>query len=291
MLDHKGISSYLLITFGLTYAIEAILIALGVRLDQGPALAAQITIAGVMWVPAFATFITVKFITREGFAIARLQIGSWKPYLAIALVLPIAFALVYGMTWALGLGTPDWHLSETMAMMAKTGVDISTAPPSTTIVMTLFFATLFITPLINSVFGFGEELGWRGYLLPKLMVLGKWRAYLALGIIWGLWHAPLITMGFLGAINPWGGILAMIGLTTSLGLLINEFTLRYRSSLLAGWIHGVFNSQSYGIWRLLFPSVTPFLGGMTGVIGLLVWLALGLGAWAIFKNQPPAMTS
>jgi hypothetical protein len=48
----------------------------------------------------------------------------------------------------------------------------------------------------------------------------------------------------------------MVGLTTALGVYINELTLRYRSTILAGWLHGLFNSQGYGIWRILFPTST-----------------------------------
>lgn len=54
----------------------------------------------------------------------------------------------------------------------------------------------------------------------------------------------------------------MSGLTTALGIYIGELNLRHRSSILAGWMHGVFNSQCYGIWRLLFSDVNPLLGGI-----------------------------
>lgn len=46
--------------------------------------------------------------------------------------------------------------------------------------------------------------------------------------------------------------------------------------ILAGWIHGAFNGQAYGIWRILFPDVNPLLGGLTGLVGIAVWTALGL---------------
>jgi len=46
--------------------------------------------------------------------------------------------------------------------------------------------------------------------------------------------------------------------------------------VLAGWMHGVLNSQGYGIWGLLFHNVNPLLGGATGLIGIIVWLALGI---------------
>jgi len=278
MLDRKGLYAYLGITFVVTYAIEGVMALSGVRFDKIPPILAQLAVAAVMWVPAMAALITMKFITREGFGIANIRFGSWKPYLATALLVPAAFFLIYGLTWLLNLGQPDWQLEDLMGLMASTGADMSQAPDPSLLLAGMLPLTLFFSPFINSLFGFGEELGWRGYLLPKLMPLGKPRAYLLLGVIWGLWHLPLLLVGFLVPDKPLWAVIAMIGLTTTLGVYINELTLHYRSSILAGWVHGVFNSQSYGIWRILFPSVNPYLGGMVGLLGWIAWLVLGLGA-------------
>lgn len=110
MVDRKGILSYLLITFGITYTIEIALILAGFRVTNIPAVYGQLIIAGVMWVPALATVITIKFVTKEGFGITNLRIGSWKPYLFTALVIPACFIATYAITWLLGLGGPDWNL-------------------------------------------------------------------------------------------------------------------------------------------------------------------------------------
>jgi membrane protease YdiL (CAAX protease family) len=174
------------------------------------------------------------------------------------------------------LGQPDWQLTGFRALMASTGVETSTMPPPAVILPAVFLASLFLGPTVNGVFGFGEELGWRGYLLPKLMPLGRLKAYTVVGVFWGLWHAPLIAVGFNYPGYPSLGIVGMVLMTTALGIYINELTLGNRSSILAGWVHGAFNGQAYGIWRLLFPQVNPVLGGFTGLIGTTVWLILGL---------------
>jgi len=276
MLDRKGLFSYLAITFGLTYAIDAILIASGFRVTEIPALGGQLAIAATMWVPALATLITIKFVTHEGFGITNFRFGSWKPYLATAVLVPAVFAIIYGLTWLLGLGQPDWQLREFTDMITQAGGDLSQTPPPELLLPLIFLSTLFFSPFINAVFGFGEEFGWRGYLLPKLLPLGKPKAYLISGIIWGLWHAPLILIGFNYPGTPILGIIAMMGLTTALGLYIGEVSQQNRSSILAGWMHGLFNSQAYGVWRILFPTVNPLLGGVTGLVGMVVWLAVGL---------------
>jgi membrane protease YdiL (CAAX protease family) len=274
--DWKGVSAFLLITFALTYAVEGALALSGFRWEGIPPIIGQYIIAGVMWVPTLATVLTIKFVTREGFGITQLRFGRLKPYLSAALIIPLIFAITYGLTWLLGLGQPDWKLDSFMGLLASQGADLSTAPPASTLLAVLFVTSLIVGPTINGLFGFGEEFGWRGYLLPKLLPLGKAKAYLILGTIWGLWHAPLILTGFNYPGYPVLGVIWMCLLTTTLGIFINEMTLRYKSSILAGSIHGAFNGQAYGIWRILFPSVNPLLGGMTGLVGIAVLLALGL---------------
>ena len=284
MLDRKGILWFLLITFGITYLVEGIMILTGFRVTQIPAIGGQLAVASVMWAPAVAALITIRFITHEKARTILLRFGpSWKPYLVCALLIPLVFTLTYLITWALGLGQPDWQLKSFFGMIATTGVDMSTAPEPGMLLTGLFFSSLLAAPFFNSIFGLGEELGWRGFLLPRLMPLGKWKAYGLLGLIWGLWHAPLILIGFNYPGYPILGVLMMILLTTALSIFMNEMTLRYESAILAGWIHGVFNSQAYGIWRsLLFANTHPILGGITGLVGIVVLALVGFATvvWA-----------
>jgi hypothetical protein len=287
-LDKRGIAWFLVLTFAITYLVDLGLILAGFRFEAPGAVIAQLVVATTMWVPAFAAFVTIRFVTHEGYANTGLRFGSWRPYVATAFLVPAAFLVIYAITWGTGLASPDWELTELMRSMEQAGADMAEAPPTGVLLPVLLFASLFMAPFINSLFGFGEEYGWRGYLLPKLMPLGKPLAYVSLGVIWGLWHAPLILVGFNYPGYPVLGVLGMIGLTTTLGIYMNELTLHYRSSILAGWIHGVFNAQGYGIWRVLFPTANPLLGGITGLIGMAVWLAIGLATAWYYKDKPAA---
>ena len=80
-LDLKGIFSFLSITFVITYVIEGGLILSGFRITLLPAIYGQLIIAAVMWVPALATILTIKVITREGFAIVDFRFGSWLDFI------------------------------------------------------------------------------------------------------------------------------------------------------------------------------------------------------------------
>lgn len=275
--DWKGVSTFLLISFAITYALEGILIMIGIS----PILKGlgQYMVAMAMWVPALAVVLTIKFVTHENWSIANIRLGEWRPYIAIGLIIPVCFILIYGLSWILGLGNPDWNLDYFRGLFAAAGKEAPTIPSPWIFWPAAFFVTLIVAPFFNCVFAFGEELGWRGYLLPKLLPLGKIRAYLLVGIIWGLWHLPLVLAGFMYPGQPLGGILMFTLLTVILSIFINELTRRYQSSLLAGWIHGVINTQRLGFLALLFPNVNPWLGGFSGVIGLVVWAALGV--WII----------
>ena len=288
MLNKKGILAFLLITFGITYTVEFGMIFSGVAFSllKTP-LSAQLTVAAVMWAPALATFITVKFITHEKFSDTGLHFGSWKAYLATWAAMPAFFILTYALTWGLGLASPDWEIRPLWNLVRESGADMSTAPSPHWVVVALLGSSLFAAPWINSLFGFGEEWGWRGYLLPRLMPLGKVRAYLLTGIIWGLWHTPLILVGFgYQGQNPILAAVMFIGMTTTLGIMMNELALHYRSAILAGWIHGVFNSQAYGIWRMVFYDYNPLWGGFTGLIGLTLLVVMGLVTGRLLNRQP-----
>ncbi len=199
-----------------------------------------------------------------------LRVGSLGPYFLTLFIAPTVFAAMYGLSWAFGLTEPDFTMA---ALTAAIGSD----EPVTreTVFQIMLPLSIFLGPFINFVFGLGEELGWRGFLLPRLMPIGKIPAYLVLGILWGLWHAPLIWAGFNYPGHPIAGIIMMCVLSTAFGFFINEMTLHYRSSLLAAFVHGAVNAQGYGIWAWLFPGTDPLLGGGTGIIAAIVWLVTG----------------
>ena len=104
-IERKGILAFLIITFVITYAIEGVLIASGFRFAAIPGAYGQLVVAVAMWVPTVATLVTVKFVTHEKPALGNLRFGSWKPYLASGIILPVCFALIYGVTWATGSGS------------------------------------------------------------------------------------------------------------------------------------------------------------------------------------------
>jgi uncharacterized protein len=277
----KGIASFLVITFGITWTVEGVLLLRGVSFERVPPLFLGYLLAGLMWAPTVGAVVTRKVILRESLrgAEARLHPGNLRPYGVVMILMPVMFTLAYGFTVLLGLGHLDLSLITFLAQIHATGRLMGSQPPAPVVIAGIVTGSVLIAPFINSAFAFGEEYGWRGFLLPKLLPLGRWPAHLIGGIIWGLWHAPLVVMGFNYPGYPWTGIVWMCVLTTFLGIFESEWTLRYNSILLASFIHGAFNSQVYGIWRVIVPDAHPLLGGFGGLIGLAALTVIAGWAW------------
>jgi uncharacterized protein len=119
---------------------------------------------------------------------------------------------------------------------------------------------------INGLFAFGEEYGWRGFLMDELRPLGAVRANLLTGVLWGLFHAPIILLGFNFAPYRFLGIPAMVVLCTPLSFLLwraRQFT---DSLLIPAMLHGAFNAYA-GFFLLLLVGRNPLVSLPVGLLG------------------------
>ena len=141
---------------------------------------------------------------------------------------------------------------------------------------------LFIGPILNFFTCFGEEWGWRGYLLPKMSEKFSLIPMLLInGVIWGLWHAPLTAighnygMGYSGF--PFTGILMMCLFCTVLGVFFSYISLKTKSCIPAVLGHGAVNSFSaIGIY-FTKDGGNPFIGpAPTGIIGMIPFIIVGI---------------
>jgi membrane protease YdiL (CAAX protease family) len=139
----------------------------------------------------------------------------------------------------------------------------------------LLAQSLTVGVVVTALATFGEEFGWTGYLLPKLLPLGRWRAALAYGVTWGLWHAPVVAAGHNYPGHPVAGVLVMCGFTTAVALVQTAARLRSGSVLLTSVIHAALNAQGRGLWPVLVTDVHPLLGGLTGALGIAAVAAVG----------------
>jgi hypothetical protein len=146
----------------------------------------------------------------------------------------------------------------------------------------IFAQALTLGVLVTSVFTFGEEFGWTGYLLVQLLPLGRWRAAVIYGAMWGLWHAPIIAGGFNYPGHAILGPLMMVLLTIAFALTQTALRLRYNSVLLTSFFHASINTQGLGVLPMLVVGVSPILGGTTGIVGILTFMAPGV--WLLART-------
>ena len=144
---------------------------------------------------------------------------------------------------------------------------------------------LFRSP-INAPATFGEEFGWRGFLLPALLPLGKRKALLLSSAIWGVWHWPLVWMGHNYGLDYWGypwlGLAATVWFTVSIGIFIGWLSLKGRSVWPAVFAHGALNGLA-AIGMLFLKGTPPTLLGPTpaGLLGVLPFTLVSV--WIFHK--------
>jgi uncharacterized protein len=140
----------------------------------------------------------------------------------------------------------------------------------------LFVQTVVIGPLLGLIMGFGEEYGWRGYLQGELVKLGKVKGVLILGVIWGVWHYPVIWMGHNYPGYPVWGSVMMTGYTVLLGFVLGYVMLKTGSIWLVAFLHAL-NNQVLAFFTISFyqPENT-FLSFGIGIYGLLTLLPIVL---------------
>ena len=294
-LDHKRIWIFLSLAYAIAWA-AGLAIALTGGLANSPQLAPGISLALVltagvyMWAPALAHILT-RILTREGWSDTGLRPHfkrGWK-YVLAAWLLPALLTVVGGaIFFALFPAYFDPSLGTVRQILAAYGLTATMTP--LLFILAQLFNGIVAGPIINSLFTFGEEFGWRSYLLPRLLPLGPRRAMLISGVIWGVWHWPIIAMGhnygfdYPGA--PWAGMLMMVWFTLGVGTVLSWLTLRAGSVWPAVIGHAAVNAIT-GL-PVLFMQGEPstLLGPMsTGFIASLGWTALAVWILWHFKIQ------
>ncbi len=270
-IDRKGIFWFLILTFFPTIILSLIFSRVQENIVDNVIIYQGVFSLIVMFFPGISALIVRKFISKERLKNSVIKFGSWKPYLQASLLIPFLYIIIYAIT---GLFyQPDFALKNFLAQ-----VEIEEVPFNPSSALLIFFIlTLVIIPIINFIPAFGEEFGWRGYLLPKLLPLGRKKALIISGLIWGLWHLPFIFLLNSGDYpDKITGSLIFTVLITLLGIYIGVLSLNNKSILLASYVHGIFNAQDHGIWIIIYSDYNHLIGGGEGLIGIIVLLPVAL---------------
>jgi len=124
---------------------------------------------------------------------------------------------------------------------------------------------------INALFGLGEELGWRGYLLISLKEKKFLPVSLIIGTVWGLWHFPLILLGHNYPQHPVAGVGMMVIYTILLTPMMIYIVIKSKSVITAAIFHGA-NNAICGISILYLSGGNDITNGVTGIAGFIAQL-------------------
>jgi membrane protease YdiL (CAAX protease family) len=252
MFRRHPILVFLVLVFGFSLPFYYLLNVAGGR-GEGM----RLYVTGLMWCPALAAWLACR-----GGGISLASLGWTWPgprVQGIAYLIPLAYGLtVYALAWSTGLGafapadyaayagktlgladlSPGFHLALMIALQASVGFVLSCAT------------------------ALGEEIGWRGFLAPRLLArFGFGGGSLAIGLVWALWHFPVLFLANYGGETP--RAFAMGCFTISLvGMSFVYSWFRLRSGSL--W-PAVFLHASHNVF------ITPVLSMLTADTGHTAW--------------------
>ncbi|MFD3685900.1 CPBP family intramembrane glutamic endopeptidase [Nocardiopsis sp. NPDC058631] len=261
-----------------------------------------------MTTPAIAALVVVFFVERPQQKAWTLGLWPLRPvrrllvYAALGIFVSIALALVaLPVGSLLGVYPADFtNFSAFQQLLDEQAGAAGAAeiPIPIGALIAIQLATLPAAAFINLIPALGEELGWRGWLLPKLMPLGTLPALLISGVIWGLWHAPLILLGYNYPDAPgWLGLTMMVGMCVLVGTVFGWLRLRSGSVWPAALAHAAFNGA--GGTYLLFAAagehvdttqatVLGWSGWIVPFALVVVLIATGQFAPAKHPSAPPS---
>lgn len=296
--DLMRVLIYVSVTFLLTWGYCLLVlypVVDGEALNGVPSLTAQLMTAVCMFFPAIGVLLT-RLITKEGFRESWLKPNlkkNIKTYLLAWFGPGILTILGSGLYFLMFRGSFDPEFGYMVSTLEAAGTTADMLPvPMGVLMLIQGVQGLLLAPVMNFVTCFGEEWGWRGYLLPKLSKqLPMIPTLLISGVIWGLWHAPLTVIGHNYGLGypgfPFTGIAMMCLFCTVLGVFFSWVTLKTGSCIPAILSHGAVNGfAAMGIY-FTADGGNPFVGpAPTGIIGMIPFLIVAILMVVRLSKQP-----
>ena len=277
-LEWRGIGTFLLVTFGLTWAVWAVVYLLG-GAENLPLLTVGSLLA--MWCPGIAAIICSRYVTPMSKRDLGLQRGYLERYVSIYFF--VFLFLIAAMGLSVGLG-----FQEVNATLEPLSSEIADQQyPFNDPILAVFISIISsftLAALFNSMFALGEELGWRGYLLAKFAPIGLGRASILIGIIWGVWHAPAIFMGLNYPGHPFLGVLMMIWFTIGWSVVLTWLREVTQSVLSAAFGHGLINAVA-SLPLLLLLDTDSLIRAPLGITGLVPLSLIALLAFGLLQRR------
>jgi membrane protease YdiL (CAAX protease family) len=264
----RGLAIYFALVVVISGSLEAYYIFINPEL-----LGTLFGLLALMWSPAVASVIA-RLVLREGFSDVSFRFGGLRtlPWYALGLGVPLAVGiLAYGGAWLTGL----------VGFQGDAGA----------LVVGLVSAATWIT-IYGFIFTAGEEIGWRGYMLTRLIDAGVPRPVLVSGLIWALWHLPLILAGIYAA-GPYPALSAVLFVVsvTSTSFVYARMRLETGSIWPVIFAHSAWNSIIQGPFDGATKGANAALwtgesGILTVIVLVVVSVIVSRGTWTYIRSLP-----
>lgn len=289
----RRIIGFLVLAFGFSWAVGGMGYALGIRSAADPWYAVMGALC--MLGPAFAAIVQQRLIDKEPWSGLGLRFMDtrwrflWLTVLLGLVMMPLALGLMALFGNVLGADafgqvsvTSARFMVAIQELTAEQGLPsppeglaILEAIPGWVILVLIQLAALIGAFTANVPFMLGEELGWRGYLWQRVAAWKGVQRVLFTGIVWGLWHAPLIAIGHNYPGYPVAGIGMMVVLCLLFGLLFDWSRMRSGTVWSSVLLHGLINGSA-GSFLFFASNGHPLVGSPVGLAGFVAFALLGV---------------
>lgn len=246
--NKKTIWLYIILTFILTWTFELLVVcpryAGMFSSDTAEKATATVLVSACMFIPALCALLTRLVLRDWDDCRLRLSMTGHVKYYVLGWVGPLALTVIGAALWFV-LNPEEFVLTTPMSVLHL----------PTAVCWLVFLVTLLAAPLLNLVACFGEEWGWRGFLMPRLCREHTFNvSALLTGLLWGLWHAPIIAMGHNYRVI-WG--------EDPVGKVIAAIAAMIVFCVVASFFFGYLSEKAKSVW----PAALAH-GCMNGVAGL-----------------------
>ncbi len=250
--NYKKILVFLGLTFGLDWGLAITYFTLGNSINSKLFLPMALI---YMMIPATVAIIVQKFIYKQ----------PVKCPLAISLRLNRWFAVAWFLPFILAI----------FNILTDSLIVTSHRQPSLFHLGMSIFSILTINTFFTSMFTFGEELGWRGLMLGELKSLSFFKANLIIGIIWGIWHAPLILAGYNYPQHPKIGLALFVVQCILLSNIFSYLRIKAKSVIASTIVHAAYNASAPLVYMFI-NNGNDLIIGVCGICGIIVLLIVNI---------------
>lgn len=254
--SYSKIATYLALTFGLSSIFYYLIISAGSLNVKG-----GMYVIGLMWCPGISAIIT-KLIFQKNLKGLGWKWGKTK-YQLTAYFLPILYAFIaYGLIWITGLGKYNGYIPSNL------------------------FNFLVMGTLMSCFTALGEEIGWRGFLVPELAKVTSYtKLSLISGIIWSVYHYPVLLFADYNSGTPWWfGLGCFTLMAIGASFIFAWLRLRSGSVWTAMFLHASHNLyiQSYFDQATDDTGITAYI---SSEFGIALALVISLVAFLFWRKR------